>query len=185
MRSWIPVLVWTLLTAPPAYAAKLGGVRVPDQVKVAGQQLVLNGLGLREATFLKVDVYVAALYLPEKTSDAKQILKSTGPKRMVQHFVRDVDREDMADKTRKGFERNAPRLVPKVKKRMERMLTMLPDVKKGDRVVLTHVSGKVELELNGKKVGSIEGDDFAQALFSAWLGPKPPNSGLKRGLLGK
>jgi hypothetical protein len=31
---------------------------------------------------------------------------------------------------------------------------------------------------------TIEGADFARALFLIWLGKHPPNAGLKKGLLG-
>jgi len=44
-------------------AGELAGVTFPDQISVDSRTLLLNGMGLREATILKVDVYVAALYL--------------------------------------------------------------------------------------------------------------------------
>lgn len=185
MRHVLPCLLLPLCLSAPATAAELAGVKLPDRVEVGGASLVLNGLGLREATFLKVDVYVAGLYLPKKTTDAAAILRSPGPKQVVQHFVRDVDRKDMVELTRKGFERNSPDLMPKVRGRMDRLLGMLPDVKEGDRITLTHHAGRVAVTVNGKQKGEIEGDDFAQALFSAWLGPHPPNPGLKSGMLGR
>ena len=36
-------------------------VNFPDQAQVEGSKLTLNGLGLRQATAFKVNVYVAAL----------------------------------------------------------------------------------------------------------------------------
>jgi hypothetical protein len=38
--------------------------------------------------------------------------------------------------------------------------------------------------VNGTVKGTIAGDDFGRALFSIWLGSRPPNPGLKAGLLG-
>ena len=61
----------------PACAAELAGVVMPEQVTVDGKTLVLNGLGLREATFLRVDVYVAGLYLEEKSQDADKTQDSS------------------------------------------------------------------------------------------------------------
>jgi hypothetical protein len=38
--------------------------------------------------------------------------------------------------------------------------------------------------IDGVHKGVIQGADFARSLFAIWLGPKPPTSDLKRGLLG-
>lgn len=42
----------------------------------------------------------------------------------------------------------------------------------------------VEVNVNGTVKGTVEGDDFAKAFLSIWLGAAPPNPGLKTGLLG-
>src|SRR5262249_25898035 len=70
------------------------GVNFPEQTQVQASPLTLNGLGLRQATMLKVNVYVAALYVVQKSTDANAILVSTTPKQLVLHFVRDVDGPD-------------------------------------------------------------------------------------------
>ncbi len=73
-----------LSLAGPAVAGELAGVTLPDQVTVESRTLVLNGMGLREATFLKVDVYVAGLYLERKSSAADEIVSSDQAKRLVE-----------------------------------------------------------------------------------------------------
>jgi hypothetical protein len=62
---------------------------------------------------------------------------------------------------------------------------MIPNVEKGDEIVLTYVPGKgtVVSAKNAEK-GVIEGKDFADALFSVWLGPEPVQADLKTALLG-
>jgi len=49
--------------------------------------LVLNGLGLRQATMMKVNVYVAALYVAQRSADANAILASNTPKDLIFQFV--------------------------------------------------------------------------------------------------
>ena len=50
---------------------------------------------------------------------------------------------------------------------------------------VTHKPDKgVAVDIGGVPKGLIEGDDFAKAFLSIWLGPNPPNAGLKAGLLG-
>jgi hypothetical protein len=52
--------------------------------------------------------------------------------------------------------------------------------------VATYVPGTgTTLTVRGKDKLTIAGLPFAQALFSVWLGPKPPTSDLKSGMLGK
>ncbi len=74
-----------------------------------GQSLVLNGLGVREATIFKVDVYVAGLYLRQRSSDPSQILKTDESKVLDMVFVHDVSRDQMVDAWREGFEKKAGR----------------------------------------------------------------------------
>lgn len=50
---------------------------------------------------------------------------------------------------------------------------------------LTYIPGKgTALALNGEPKGLIEGADFAAAVFSIWLGPKPMNKSFKKQILG-
>ena len=55
----------------------------------------------------------------------------------------------------------------------------------GDRMSFTHRPGTgVEVSVNGSSKGVLEGDAVARALWAIWLGPEPPNEGLKTGMLG-
>jgi hypothetical protein len=62
---------------------------------------------------------------------------------------------------------------------------MIPDVVKGDEILLTYVPGRgTVVTAKGVEKGIIEGKDFADALFAVWLGPNPAQEDLKRALLG-
>ena len=90
--------------AEPSQAAECREVTFADQVKVGEAPLVLNGLGLRKATLLKVKVYVAGLYLPQKVTDSAMILSHDQDWRLVLRFVRDVDAGDIRDAFSEGYE---------------------------------------------------------------------------------
>jgi hypothetical protein len=170
----------------PAASAQLAGVALPDQVTVEGKTLLLNGLGLREATFLRVDVYVAGLYLEEKSQDADEILRTDGPRRLTMRFVRAVGKEDQVKHWNEGFEKNAGKDLAALKERIRTLDSWMVDVGSGDTLVVTYLPEKgTAIEIKGKTVGTIPGADFGRAVFSLWLGPEPPNSGLKDGLLGR
>jgi hypothetical protein len=175
----------TLIT--PALGAELAGVTMPDSTTVDGKTLVLNGLGLREATFLKIDVYVAGLYLETKSSDAQAILgATTETKKIVMQFVRNVKQSKMEEAWREGFEKNAGDALAEFEERIGKFLGWIPAAKTGSTMGLTFLPGKgVQVEIDGAIQGSVPGDDFARLLLSIWLGPDPPNAGLKDGMLGR
>ncbi len=176
-------LTLVLAFAPAAPAGELAGVTMPDSVTVDGAELVLNGLGLREATFLKVDVYVAGLYLPAKSSDAKQILGKDQAARLHMQFVRDVGKDSMVEAWTDGFAKNGA--GPDLAERIATLNGWMADMNVGDTMTFTYVPGTgTAVDVRGETKGTIEGADFAKTLWSIWLGPKPPNAGLKKGLLG-
>lgn len=159
------------------------GIQFPDQIQVDGSALSLNGLGLRQATVLKVNVYVAALYVPKTSSDPAVLLPGA-PKELVMHFVRDVGGEDLKKAWIEGFEKNAKGELPALKDRIATLNGWMTDMKTGQRITFVHKEGAVEVSVGGSAKGTIKGEDFAHALFSIWLGPEPPNPEIKTGLLG-
>jgi len=167
-----------------AGAKECKGVDFPEHTLVNGRSLALNGLGLRLATVFKVKVYVAALYVPMPSSDAASILGTDTAKQMVLHFVRSVGVDDLRKGWTEGFEKNAKGVLPALKDRIATFNGWMSDMKTGQRVILTYTPGAgVEVNVNGAARGSIQGDDFARALFAIWLG-EPPNPEVKQGLLG-
>jgi hypothetical protein len=175
----------TMLGVGVADGKECGGVSFPEQVQAEGTTLKLNGLGLRQATFMKVDVYVAALYVAQTSSDADAILESNAPKEIILHFVRDVERGDLSKGWDEGFEKNAKGELPALEERIEAFKGLMADMKTGQQLSFVHKPGEgVQVDVDGTVKGTIEGDDFARALFSIWLGSSPPNPGLKAGVLG-
>src|SRR4051812_45530354 len=101
---------WLLgATAHLGAAGELEGVKMPDTKIVAGKNLVLNGMGMREATMFKVDVYVAGLYLESPSQDASAILNSPGVKHVDLHFVREVEAKDIREAWSKSIRENCGR----------------------------------------------------------------------------
>jgi hypothetical protein len=179
--AFITLMVVSVLNL---HAASLAGVTLPDNVQAGGKTLVLNGLGLR--TKFVVKVYVAGLYLQQKSSDANAILKTDTPKRLVMHFLRDVSKKQMVDAFDESFNNNAPDARKSMKADIDRLLGALEPLKEGDEMVFTYVPGTgTTFAINGKDKLTIVGSAFAPVLFSVWLGPKPPNEGLKKGVLGQ
>ena len=174
-----------LLAAGEARAAQLAGVELPDVSSVGDQHLVLNGLGLREATILMVDVYVAGLYVRSKTTEPAAILAPSAPKKLVMKFVRSVGKEKLVEAWTEGFKKNAQDKAAAVAPGLAQLNAAMVDVKKGDVIALSFDPGAGTVVTVKDRDVTIPGDDFATVLFSIWLGPDPPNVGLREGLLGR
>ena len=168
-----------------AHAAECRGINFPDQVQIEGSTLTLNGLGMRKATFLKINVYVAALYVARTSKDPDVIIGSNTPKELILHFVRDVDGSDLADAWDEGFAKNAKTQLSALKERIATLKGWMADVKTGQQLIFEFKPGSgIQVATDGAVKGTIKGDDFAQVLLSIWLGADPPNPEVKAGLLG-
>jgi len=188
MKRILLLVVVSMLTAlgiGVAHGKECEGVTFPEQAQVDGSTLMLNGLGLRQATFLKVNVYVAALYVAQVSSDAQALLGSNTPKELILHFLHNVSDDELKKAWEEGFEHNAKEQLPALHERIERFKSWMVDIKSGQRLTFLHKPGVgIQVDVNGTAKGTIQGDDFATAFLSIWLGPHPPNPNLKSGLLG-
>lgn len=176
-------LVLALAAALPAAAGELAGVTLPDRVEVAGQELVLNGMGLREKFF--IDVYVAGLYLPSKQRSGEAVLGADTPRRLVMHFSYDVSKQQICDAWDESLEANTPKAPAALERGFETLCSYMEDVVEGEEMVFTYVPGEgTAVEVEGEAKGTIEGKGFADALFASWIGEHPATGKLRKGLLG-
>ena len=171
------------LTAAPADTT-YNGVKLPGTVDVAGHALVLNGVALRKKAVFKV--YVAGLYLTAKSSDADAVLAADAPRRLVMQFLRDVEKEKMCEAWDEALANNTPNASAQLKAEFTTLCGYMEDIKKEQQFVFTYVPGTgTEVSVAGKAKGTIAGKEFADALFKAWIGPKPgPGEGFKKDLMG-
>ena len=172
-----------LIGASTAFAKEVAGVTLPDSITVEGKGLKLNGAGLRKKAIFKV--YVGGLYLENPSKDAATVISSDQIKRMQLSVLRSLSSHQVNEAIEEGFEMNSKAQMEALKARLAKLATMIPNVEKGDQILLTWVPGKgTVVSAKGAEKGVIEGKDFADALFAVWLGPNPVQSDLKTALLG-
>lgn len=170
----------TLHTA--ALARELEGAMLADTLKAGEKTLKLNGLGLRKKAMFKV--YLGGLYLEAPSKDAGAILASDQAKAIRLHFLRDLKKGQLVEAFQEGFDANAKDKAAQ-KAAFDKMLALVPDVKEGSTLTFTYLPGKgTTLQVADKELGAFEGKGFADAVFSIWLGPKPPSEDLRKGMLG-
>jgi hypothetical protein len=181
MRRFIAVCV--VLLASVAAARELKGVNMPEGVTVEGKALKLNGMGVRTKAIFKV--YVAGLYVETPSKNAVDLITKDEVHQVKMQLLRDLDKGKLAGGFKEGLQGAAPEKVAAVKDRLEKFCAVIPDLKEGEALVITYVPGKgTTLEGPAGSLVTIEGKDFAQALFTVWLGKKPVDEDLKNGLVG-
>ena len=171
-----------LALAGRAHARDVEGVKLPEQVTIGQSTLSLNGAGVR--TKFLVKVYVGGLYLQSPTSDAGAVIAADQPRRIVLVLLHDLSKDQMSSSFREAFEANAGDRMDSLRERMGRFEGFLQSGHPGDWMAITYQPGRGVTVVN--KAGNwivIPGKDFADALFSVWLGPHPADSGLKKAML--
>jgi hypothetical protein len=183
------IAVMTLGLAPFFYGQPVSASQSVDTdfrptFQTMNTTLELWGVGeLRYLGFVKI--YNGALYLPVETNK-RQVLENI-PKRLEVRYARSFKAKDFGPATIAGIKKNVdPATYARLESRIAYHNGLYDDIAPGDRVSLTYIPAVgTQLEINGTTKGTIEGADFARALFSMWLGEKPFDKNFKRALLGK
>jgi hypothetical protein len=181
MMARLAFACW-LAAAGVAHAAEIEGVRFADRVATPGGTLVLHNVGLlRYRIFIKA--YVAALYLGEGVPVARVF--EDVPKRLEIEYFYAIEAPGFVKATDSGIAANvAAAELEALRLRIARLNALYRDVRPGDRYALTYVPGAgTELALNGKRLGVIEGADFAAAVFAIWIGKEALDDSLKTQLV--
>ena len=184
MRNLVTMVVG-LAFAAGAHAVDVAGVSVADKSNVGGQDLVLNGAGVRTRAIFKV--YVGSLYVPAKVKTAADVY-AKAPRRVQLNMLRDVTSEQMIDALGDGLNQaNSAADAGAVKAQMAELATILKamgPLKEGNVLAFDYVDGGTRVSLDGQAKGTIAGDAFNKALFNAWIGDKPVQDDLKKAMLG-
>jgi len=188
------VLALAAAAALPAHAVRYEGQDFPDTLQLGGSTLVLNGTGKRQVAIYSL--YLAALYLPQKTNTPDAVYAETGPKRLemriVIPLVKDVSTQEFVKAISKGVNRNSTEAErAAVAERVKQFNTAIAEVgrvKKGDLLRIDYLpeQGGTILSVNGKVWGKpVEGQDFYTAFLKVFLGDNNSDARLRAGLLGQ
>ena len=184
------ILAAVLLTAATALAqaVEVEGVKFEPTVQVGGQSLQLNGAGVRTRVMFKV--YAAGLYVPQKSNSPAALLAQKGPRRVAIGMLRNVDADTFVGALNDGLKANltAEQLAgfkPQTDA-LNASFKAVGEAKKGDQInfEFTPEAG-TRIIVNGQPRGAaIPGENFFEAVLRVWIGDKPVDADLKRGLLG-
>ena len=175
-----------LFFLPFIHAATIAGVTLPDSIVLNKEQVYLRGIGLREKYW--IDIYVAGLYIPKNMIDqnnsASQIIKAQVPKRIHTHFIfPHVPKEKMVETLEENIIKN-PHIEQDTIQKIRQAQSWMEDYTEGDEIIFDYIPEKgTVITVKGIEKGTIQGEDFMQAIFSIYIGSNPASEQLKQGLL--
>lgn len=178
------MLIACFLAVPAMASLKVGSVELPTSISTDGNDLVLNGAGIRKKFF--INLYVGALYVQQKTKDAASIINADAPMSIRLHITSGkITREKMLDAINEGFTAATDGNTASIKTGIDQLNACFNDeIKDGDLIELSYAPQKgVTMTKNGSIRGTIAGLEFKKALFAIWLGDKPADSGLKKDMI--
>ena len=182
-------LIWVFLLCltEQAFALEVAGVKLADSAHPGSRELQLNGAGVRSRFFL--DLYIAALYLPEKSTSGAAVLTDSGEKRMALHLLIGISAEHLFSALNNAIAANhnptEMSVLEAPLKEFAAIFHTIGEVKKGDVVMFDYLPGSgTQISVNGVAKGTVGGAVFNSALLKVWLGDKPAQNDLKQKLLG-
>lgn len=191
MKAWFLSLSLALGAMAPLSAhavLEVSGVKFEDTYGLAGQQLQLNGAGMRKMMIIKV--YALGLYVQRKDTNVQTVMNQPGPKSLHVVMMRDVKAQKLIDALVSGVEDNSSEtefaaLQPRLN-RLAAGLRAAGEVEEDSIVKLEYFPnvGTVVSYKNQVIVKDLPGEDFYRALMRIWLGESPVDRSLKSKLLG-
>ena len=177
-----------LCTATGAAAVQdINGVKVEDNITLAGTKLQLNGAGIRYKAIFKV--YVGELHTTQKVTSLDELIAAPGPKRLSMTFLREIEAGPFGKLLTRGVEDNVPKnemskLVPGLI-RMGDIFTVNKALMPGDVIHLDWIPGTgMVVTAKGKVQGEpFKEPEFYKAIMSIWFGPSPADFKLKEAML--
>lgn len=166
------------LVVPPATAAEIAGITLPQTEVVLGTPLVLGACAVREE--LWTNLYVVSLYLPQRPGVSVAQFSDSQRARLMRIDV--TYSGEVPDGLPSSWKE---RLQQQVSAEFLRILQGLyANLRGGDvvRVAYAPQSGTV-LSVNGREVAARPGDTAFNAMAQMWVGPNPVSANIKRLLL--
>jgi hypothetical protein len=187
-------LVLAMILALPigsAGAFEIEGVKIDDKITLGktAAPLVLNGAGVRHRMVM-YKIYVGALYLTGKQTDAEDVIKDPGPKRVSMNILIDelTAQELIASLNNALAANHMPAELALIESRirdLNRVMQSIGVIKKGGVIYLDYLPGTgTRVTVNGQEKITIKGEDFFQAMLRIWIGKKPVDGRLRDAMLG-
>lgn len=170
-----------------AQTTKLGGIELKESIKLGKNTLQLNGAGQRSKLF--IDLYIAALYLSNKSQDAQEIINADEPMLIQIHVISNfITSENLTRGTMEGFSKATGNKTEAIQTQINDFLDAFKEtIKIGDMFEIVYLPNKGVTVIKNRHIIKTLAVDlvFKRALFGIWLSNNPAQKSLKDKMLGK
>ncbi|RZS90713.1 chalcone isomerase family protein [Aquimarina brevivitae] len=163
---------------------QVGDAVLPKKVTFNGEELTINGAGIREKFFF--DIYAGGLYLKKKSKNGNEIASLDETMAIKLHILSGMmSRSKMEGALRDGFDKSTNGNTKAIDKRINKFVGFINnEIEVGQIYDIVYEKGKGSvIYKDGEEKGYVEGLDFKEALFKIWLGDKPADKSLKSEML--
>jgi hypothetical protein len=189
MLVFIFISALSLANAAKGFAAELEGVKMEESLSLAEKKLSLNGVALRKVSRfgIPIKVYVAGLYLEEKSEDGDEVISGDKSKFLEMEFVRNVEKEQITEAWSEAIFKGCILDCDAYKEALKEFNSLMGEMRKGQRMSLAFYPDRLEVDQKGRnpKKGSIASKSFSKNLLAIFIGPKMFSQEVKNSLLGK
>jgi len=172
-----------------AFAGEVEGVQFPEKIGTGDKGLVLNGTAVRSKWGF--NVYVAGLYLSERSDDHTHIMQRNKDRKRVHiTMLREISADKFEASIKESIEGN---FSASEKQQYKSELQAFLDCFSSEKSLKEGVVVKIDfipeqdgtrVSVDDRKNALIPGVDFYHALLRLWIG-NPTQESMKPGLLGK
>jgi hypothetical protein len=187
--SLLPFIAFGRLAGAAEAPIEAGGAKFERSAELGGQQLKLNGAGVRYWLVLKV--YAVGLYTVKPVQTSEQALSTDSPKRIAITTLRDVSGEDFARRFSKALRDGAKReelaaSIPGIIK-LGQLFAAQRALRAGDTVLLDYLPNQgTMIRINAQSVVEpIKEPEFYRSVLRTLVGESPIDVRLRDALLGQ
>jgi len=186
-------LAFAAALAVPAAAQEITEAKSGVKFATKIDNMSLLGVGLRTKTFLKVKVYAVGFYVADsalagplaahkgKTETPafyKELVSGDFEKQILMKFTRDVTASQIQEAFRETLGGADPT-------KLNQFLAFFGDTKEGQTYEIAWKGGALDVKVAGLGKTPIADAKFAAAVFGIWLGEKPIQGDIKKGLVSR
>ncbi|XOZ34736.1 chalcone isomerase family protein [Halomonadaceae bacterium KBTZ08] len=187
MLSLALVMLCAFTVTAQAQERTIEGVELPATVQIEGNELSLNGAGIRSKWFMSL--YVGSLYLPKTFDSAQAVVEADEPMAIQLDIISGmINSENMTEATMEGFENATDGNMEPIQEQIDSFIGLFEDeIKEGDQFQIAYLpdEGIVGYK-NGERTGTVDGGmAFKKAVFGIWLGDVPAQESVKTAMMGK
>lgn len=187
ISGWDKLKKWLSVEPDEVQDLSISGFNFRGTSKVDGEELILNGAGVRSVG--GKEVYAVGLYLPQKTSRADTAKAMLGGRRLRLFILETLLASDYIESLRKGIRLNtnetSQEFIKKEQEEIESIMVKLGTLDKGDKVDIDWIPKKgTSIYINDVLIKEkVRGKAIYDAILSIWLGKEALEPPLKDSLL--